>query len=374
MDMKIFGLYDQYPRRYGKSKRIVYDKKEFLNLVNRDNGYSDVFISIYAYLHLKEVKNTYKIDSASAIMDKIYLDMDFKDWDTEEQLFERILKLEKHLEKNKILRIWVFSGGGFHLYIYVKNRPNNKKYFFRNTINHISNLVCGKNETYIDENENEKIRRLYDPHCPPKLSQMARVIGTYNPRRHLFCISLTSWDLMMGLKHIKNKAKKQNGRIYYLGNTLMSFNEYYDSDDVMESCSTVLDLNIENYSTNMTELFNSLGILLNEIPLCMRHLLKENQKLNYNERFMLITFLYRCGLSENEIKEILKMVLTPDRLYHCCGVIKDGFRPSSLQKSRVETQIENIIENDYYISCKQVKNYGSCHPLCDIKDVLFHFS
>jgi len=373
--MKIFGLYEQYPRRYGKSRKIVYSKKDFLNLANRDNGFMDVFLSIYAYSHLKEIKGEYKIDSSSAIMDKLFMDMDFKDWDSENQLYERIIKLEKILKEREILRVWSFSGGGFHLYIYIANKPDNKKYFYRNAVDYISKLVCNDNETYKDEDGNEKKRRLYDPHCPPKLSQMARVIGTYNPRRHKFCISLKEDDFLDDLDKIKERSKIQNQKINYLGRKLMSFPESFDVSGVLESCSALLEIDVEqNYSKNIEELLKSLGILMKEIPPCIKQFLKENLKLNYTERYFLITFLYRCGLNEKEIKEVLKLVLDKEKLYHCCGVIKDGFRPSGIQRSRIETQIPDIIENDYYISCQQVSNYGLCNPLCKLKDVLYYFS
>ena len=106
----------------------------------------------------------------------------------------------------------------------------------------------------------------------------------------------------------------------------------------------------------------------------MKYFLKERQELNYNERYLIITFLYRCGLSKKEIIEVLKLILTPKKLYHSTGVIIGNYKPSSLQKSKVEYQTEDIIENDYYISCSQVKNYGLCNLLCDLNDVLYYFS
>ena len=413
--MKIFGLYEQYPRRYGKSKKIVYSKKEFLSFANRDNGYNDVFISIFSYTYLKEgINGTYKIDSESAIIDKQYIDMDTKDYidykdfyeqypefkkineieekkikekknkleeyskenlpKAEQLLYEKAYKLELILRKEKNLRIYVYSGGGFHLYIYIENRPENKKYFCRNAIDYINKLVCKDDETYTDKNGKERKRKIWDPHSPLKLSQMARVIGTYNPKRKLFCTSIDEHDLDMGIEWIKKKAKKQNDKIHYLGKKLMFFDDSFDQSDILEKCSEVLELNLENYSSNIKKLLESLGVLWKEIPLCMKYFLKQKQKLNYNERYLIASFLYRCGLSKKEIIEVLKLILTPNKLYHCCGVIINGYRPSSRQKSKIEYQITNIIENDYYISCFQIKNYGLCNILCEIKDVLYYFS
>lgn len=372
---KIYSLYDNYPRRYGRSKKILYSKQDFLKLINRDNGFEDVFISIYAYESFKEVNGITKIDSESAIVNKIFMDMDFKDWETEEELYEKIMELEiEHLRKLNLLRVWVYSGGGFHLYIYIKNKPINKKVFCRNACNYISKLVCNEEEIYIDDKERERTRKLWDPHCPIKLSQMARVIGTYNPKRHLFCISLSEEDLDKGLHHIKEKARKQSGKVNYLGKIRMELEESLDSSDVLESCNILIDSGIVKYSDDLVELLDSLGIPFDEIPLCMKYFLKENQKLDYTERYLIVTFLYRCGLTEKEIKEVLKIILTSDRLYHCCGLIKDKYVPSVRQKFRVETQITNIIECDYYISCSQVRNHGFCNKLCDLGDILYYFS
>ena len=413
--IKIFGLYEQFPRRYGKSNKVVYSKKEFLSLVNRDNGYNDVFISVFAYTYLKEGTNgKYRIDSESAVVDKLYIDMDTKDFVdykdfyeqnpdfkkieetetkklkekknklkkytkeklpiAEQLLYKKAYELELILRKDKILRIYVYSGGGFHLYSYIGNRPENKKYFCRNAVDYINKLVCKDEEKYTDINGKERIRKIWDPHSPLKLSQMARVIGTYNPKRKLFCTSLDEHDLDMGIMWIKIKAKEQENKIHYLGKKLMYFDESYDRSDILEKCSEILELNLENYSSDIKELLESLGILWKEIPLCMKYFLKQKQKLNYNERYLIITFLYRCGLSKKEIIEVLKLILTPDRLYHTCGVIFNKYRPTSRQKSRVEYQTDDIIENDYYISCSQVKNYVMCNALCKIKDVLYYFS
>jgi len=372
---RVFGLYDLYPRRYGESKKIIYSKPEFLKLANRDNGYSNVFISVYAYEGFKEVNGITKIDSDTAIVDKIFMDMDLKDWDNKEDLYNKVIDLEmKHLRKNNILRVWVFSGGGFHLYIYIRNIPNNKKNFCRNACNYVSNLVCDEDEYYTDSDGNERIRRIWDPHCPIKLSQMARVIGTYNPKRHQYCVSLTEEDFGKGLNHIITKSKKQDIHVHYLGKIPMEFDETLDTTEVIEKCNVLIDSGIDSFSDDLIELLDSLGIPFNEIPLCMKYFLRENQKLDYTERYLIITFLYRCGLNESEIKEVLRIILSPDRLYHCCGIIKDGYIPSSLQKARVETQITNIIDNDYHISCTQVKNYGYCNKLCDLSDILYYFS
>lgn len=432
--MKIQGLYENYPRRYGKAKTIVYNKNEFIRLVNRDNGHTDVFISVYSYSRLKEIDNIYKIDSSSAIIDKIFLDIDIKDWvdydkseilkfkekiksitkdmklnrkqkkviselikegkitgekskktlkgiyllykkpEAESKLYVNIIKLEEYLRNLDLLRIWVFSGGGFHLYLYVNNDPFNKKVFNRNCADFLSDLVCDKDGTYYDEKIKLRKRRLWDPHSPPKLSQMARVIGTYNPRRKLYCISLTEEDLDKGFEHIKQMAKHPLININYLGKNIIKFSSSFDSNEILESCSLTFELEKYDYPDNIKDLLYSFGMLFNEIPLCIKRFMKPNQPLDYHERYILITYLYRCGLSKNEIIEVLKIILTSDRLYHCCGVIKNGYTPTGMEKSRIETQIEDIIENDYYLSCSQIKNYGLCVATCLLKDVLYYVS
>lgn len=432
-EFKIFGLYDRYPRRYGKSKKIIYSKKDFTTCVNRDNGFRDVYISVFSYNRLKEVDNEYRIDSDSAILDKIYIDMDFKDWvdydkekittfannlkentkglslskkekgilkkileesepneedidifydiyekydlkNAEKKLFNKVKLLERTLKKWNVLRVWVFTGGGFHLYLYVSNKPNNKRVFYRNVVDHLSKIVCEEDEEYINKKGFRKIRKLWDPHCPPKLSQMARVIGSKHPRRKNYCISLVEQDIAMGLSHIKKWSKSQNNKIHYLGNKLMKFSKSLDNENIITKCSTTYNLNLKNISSDLKILLEDYGILWEEIPPCMINLLIENSRHNYTERFLLITFLYRCGLSEEEVKEVLKLILTPDRLYHCCGILKNGYKPQGKQKGSIEYQVKNIITNDYLVSCKQMKAYDMCNPFCRFKDVLYHFS
>jgi len=100
--IKVFGLYEQFPRRYGKSNKVIYSKKEFLRLINRDNGYNDVFVSVFSYAYLKEGTNgTYKIDSESAIIDKTYIDMDTKDFVDYYDFYANNPDFEKIKEKTK---------------------------------------------------------------------------------------------------------------------------------------------------------------------------------------------------------------------------------------------------------------------------------
>lgn len=433
------GLYDGYPRRYGKSSKVVYDKKEFLNLVNRDNCHKDVYVSVFYYTNLREEGNVYKIDSDSAIIDKIFMDMDFKDWysfekeklekfkdniynltknkiidvkkrlvikkirnnkkkgvknnlterekgilidiyrkiykkKAEKRLYSKVLELEKKLDKKKVLRVWSFSGGGFHLYVYIKNKPENKKSFYKNVLQFLNDLVMEEKEYYIDEDGNKKLRTLWDPSCPPKLSQIVRVIGTYNTKRKKFCISLTKEDIRKGIEHIKKKAEKQETKIHYLGNTIMELDKSYDTKINYNTCNVTLEIGEDNKCSDIKELLYSYGILWEEIPLCMkRFLVKKNQNLSYPERFVFITFLYRIGLSRNEIVNVLRLVLSPKKLYHCSGESKNNYRPCGIERSRVENQITYIIDNDYFISCSRIREYGLCHPLCTLKDVLCYY-
>lgn len=407
----IYGLYEQYPRRYGKSSKIIYSKEEFINYVNRDNGYIDVFISVYAYENLRQVKTEYKIDSKSAIIDKLFIDVDIKDYINYNKLFEKhpnlnlypqkeyeklikeyekpritqaqldfwedIKKIEDILKTRDILRVWVFSGGGSHLYIYIENEVVNKKEFCRNALNHISRMIYNKSneKKYVNKDGKKVIRKLYDPKCPLKLSQLARVIGTYNPRRKQYCISLIEDDFKLDIKNIIEKSKKANNKIHYLGHKLMFFPKILDTELFSNGCSVVLETlkDLENVPNNLKDLLKSLGILWCDIPNCMKYFLRLNQKLDYTERYLLITFLYRCGLSKKEIIEVLRLVLTPDRFFHCCGEIKNEYKPNSIERSRVETQIEDIIDNDYYISCSQVRDFGFCHKNCSFSSVLEFF-
>jgi hypothetical protein len=154
----------------------------------------------------------------------------------------------------------------------------------------------------------------------------------------------------------------------------MKFDDSLDELGVLESCSVVYELDRKDYSENLIDLLDSFAILIEEVPLCIKRFLKENSDWNYHERYFLILFLYRSGLSASEIKEVLKVILNAKRLYHCCGVIKNGYRPTSKEKARRETQVENIVENDYYLTCGQIMFYGFCNPLCTIHDVLYHIS
>lgn len=427
-NLKISGLYDEFPRRYGKST-IVYNKDELLSLIHRDNGYTDVFISVYSYNNVINNNGKLKLDSSSANINKIFMDADFKTYidysvgykkffinieknnikkqkqykiiqkvisrkllsekeryyinkcyekfmtpEAEKELYFDILKLESHLNSKKLLRVWVFSGGGFHLYLYIKNKPVNKKYFCKRVLVYLNNIVYKNNkEKIVDDKGKTREKTIYDHYCPLKLSQLARIIGTYNPKRKSYCISLTREQLLSGLDNIKELAKKSQKKVNYIGNNLILFDNSFDSEEEDHNCSILIDNTNIEISDDVFDTLENSGILKQEIPPCIRKLLLKDQDLGYNERYLLITFLYRCGLPKPEIIEVLKLTLSAKKLFHVCGVIKDGYIPSPIERSRVETQIQNIISNDYYISCEQLIDADLCSKICMTKDPLHYF-
>ena len=105
MKKNITYLIDDMPKAIGVPERIVfYDKTKLLDYVNLWNGKKRIFLSLY--------------NVANPQINKLWFDFDSED------SFKNMLIMHNYCNEHNYRHIVVFSGGGFHLYIYTKNYEN----------------------------------------------------------------------------------------------------------------------------------------------------------------------------------------------------------------------------------------------------------
>ena len=195
-----------YPARNG----IVYSMKEFLNKVDKFNGFTDVFTSLYSYDKILDRKPDYE----SARITHIYFDLDHNDCKS------NTYKLHKYLSDNELSHTMCFSGRGFHLFVQTEY-PNYLKSKKDSIYNAVIN-IAEKCSLSVGINEDSDI----DAHTIGNIAQLVRVPNTYNIKRKRFCIPISSEQLQFNIERIYELASRQQPRMFIYGNKALPLEEF----------------------------------------------------------------------------------------------------------------------------------------------------
>lgn len=286
------GPFSTYPRQMGYPSRngIVYTSKELLTAVNRFNGRTTVFTSLYSYDKVSEGKPDYE----SAQITHLYFDLDHNDCHLNAQ------KLHTYLINHDLCHTMCFSGRGFHFFVQCEypNYLKNKKDAIYNAVIHISeecHFSVGINET--DD---------VDAHTIGNIAQLVRVPNTYNIKRKRFCIPISSQQLQLPLETIYSLASHQQPRMFIYGCKAICLDEF-DREPVAR------------YKVDSIESTESVGIqLLNidSLPPCIKALATK-RLIKHRQRYILISYLRELGLPLDDCISFLKSYLDSRTYSHC---------------------------------------------------------
>lgn len=340
-------MYDRFPMELymGMRRILVHNRKELIEIVLENVRFCNIFTSIYSFTSISFGKAVYE----SAYVDKVFFDFDVKDYQDPNEIIEILRNIKSDFGYKKS---FVFSGRGFHLYVFLQ--PNVLKY----------------KKDYVYNLQKDIIDRFSiktDITCLGGLDRLARMIGTVNHKSKLYCISID--NLSMNYDNICNLSKKHCGKIFFDGTNLYPYDVKYD---VKNEQYVNFSLNLEctekqNISKDLFQLLLSTGIDIEGIPGCILRLLNKKD-LGFEERTILILYLKHCGNTISECREVLKIVLDTSRYYHVTGE-KIG-DVEYKYRGRVEHQDINIYKKDYFLSCKQIRKSGLCIQNCAFQDVL----
>ncbi len=269
----------------------------------------------------------------SAFVDKIFVDID------EPSEWEKVKLINKNLIENNILHTIVFSGKGFHIYIFV---------------NEVDGGVAGwvKKEAivrWVDENLVKKYDLKVDRVVIGDLARITRIPNTFNFKRGRFCVPLTSKQMNMSYEEICNFAKKQNFEWEFFGRNLVSLNVNNVKREIRE-----FDRNV-----NLDELENKYKNWLNVItskiewPPFLQKIIEKHKKYwdraeGWRDRFLIIVWLKENGVSYEECILILKNILTREEFVHC---VFEEQQPYHIYK-------RDLTKDPYFFpTIQQLKNY-----------------
>lgn len=241
-----------------------------------------------------------------------------------------------YLLKHNIKHLVLFSGEkGFHLYIFTQNYENLKN--LKNTLLNVHNY-------FIKEfNVNNGID--VDNHIIGDINRLMRIPNTQHLNSKLYCIPITTEDLVLGKNHIMNKAKKQNFKFTYYSLNLFDISKFDNG------YSSYIPQTYNFVNKEKVEISINKQQLLDELPPCLQNILVQPY-IHWTERFYVIKYLNHIGYSNGEIDLFLKQFLEGKK-----HPIKNTDNFEHYIKERQNLYVTN---NKSLFSCSKIKSQGLC--------------
>ena len=323
------GPFNDFPREVGFPQRagVVYNLKEFIEKINRNNGKTTCFTSLYAF---DKINSNGKPDYDSARISHIFFDLD------NSNCFENVKKLHQYLIEQKLMHTMFFSGAGFHVHVAAKypNFLQNKKAAIFNAVIDI----CDNLGLKIGINEHSDI----DAHAIGNTAQLVRVPQTWNIKRKRFCIPIVEPDFMGPFEIILDLSKKQR----YKNTSWVYGSEYLDLQQYDKEKTERVEL-----PEFKLEEKTGIEVDVDKFLPCIKSLL-DRKVLKHRQRFLILLYCKEIGLPMSDSISLLQKYLSPRTFYHS---VKEEHQPLFIYK-RADLM---------FPSCNKLKEEGYCIKGCE---------
>lgn len=313
-------LYKSFPRQIAYPHRKTVDEAEFYSIINRLNGKVRIFASIYNF-------------TANPEFDRINLDLDkvFFDFDGDNAL-DHTKRLAFHLRRADLKHLILFSGGGFHVYLFTKGYENlkNKKACLMNIHKYFT-------REYSVE---------FDKAIVGDIARVATVVNTWNTKRRRYCIPITVDDLICGYEHISELARNQRFEFEPYGSKLLDVSTFDGVEDYGSYEITVSEEAKREIDADAT--------FLSKLPACLAAMLvnARDSRVGWRGRYLILVYLRDSGVLYGNACDIITKYLTQSKggvteAHHCL---------------REEQQARKIYERDdsMFPSCESIRREGYC--------------
>jgi hypothetical protein len=195
MDFYTF-IYNRFPRRFSRPEQTtVANIGELRRMITAYQGSMRVGCSIYDYTP----------EHMDVTLDRIVFDFDGDD------RFEHVKKMHKKFRH--VQHFIVFSGKGFHFYMFTKN------------FNNITDPVATLRNAY--KSIEKEVGVLNDPSLTANAAaHMLAIPGSYNFRRQKWVVFVTEEDLNAGYDHILALAEQPPKGMVIYGQDLLDIGQY----------------------------------------------------------------------------------------------------------------------------------------------------
>ena len=328
----------------------VYNQQQFISEVNKLNGNSNVYTTVYAFEKLKENEYGNIIpDFQTAIIDKVFFDFDgFTS-------FENVNKLHKYLVEKNIRHTMFFTGNGFHLYVFTNSQQPK---FKKDSMLNYCHSIASELKMTIGPNTDMDI----DSHPAGDVSRITRVPYTKNVKKHTmrWCIPISHTDLRTSFDAIANLAAQDNcvrlkcrPRMY--GKELLDLSEF---DYERDNGNSVEDIEIPESDVGL-ECFGE-----EHLWPCVSNMLTKRS--GNKAWFWAIIWLKHWGYSKNDVQGILKKYLS--KWKRTDGTHNDFFHAVNSDKL-----LDCVFNGDkhWFPRCETIFRAGYCKKKCEWYDKIY---
>jgi len=354
-----WGLFTDFPRIMGNPFRneIVYNIDEINTYIKKYKmSYGGVHISVYSYFTFVD---TFEEDEESALINKIFLDIDNDDW------LEISQNIDNWLEIYDIIRTYNMSGKGIHFFIGCDSKIINKK----KAVSNFQAFIMKKFNFQLDPSNIGDIARTF------------RINNIFNYKRNRYCIPLTRKILhTYSIEDIYKLAEKpfipKETTIY--GKKLIDLTKFDRNKYLYEEYTP--KIHIDTIKILSKEDLYKLKIPFKKFPQCVQSWLK-NKELGFIGRYLLVVYLRdqqikrddgsRVILSNNVIISILKYILNETTWLHVSTTTKLPGHNVGENLLPIKKALTKLTYKMY--SCKQIKDCGLCPQDCGRKHPIYEY-
>ena len=380
MKLSLWGINEGEKRQLFKWRTEVTSFRDMKNKFAKA-GNVDKFCSIYSYIKLLDPeKMPKKYAPEDTVIDKIFFDLDgsrltkkeklaLKESMSEEEYRDFIKRYNRssiiqayfemslfhdYLRKKRVYHTILFSGGGFHLYVWIKQRkflyPNNA---IANYQIHVENEVFNK----LTKTQKKDFVGI-DSKIIGDHSRLGRKENTINPKWGRYSIPVRSDLIDKGIDSIINrsfKPIKEGIEIY--GARLLDIKNF-DKEIVLNRRSLTnkkikeeYALNEELEAINTNNYVEELQIIYTILPDCLRLVFTPEPP--HEVRYNFVHMLYDWGYTDEQTNEICRKMNWIDYNEQITEQqIKSIFR--CVSAGRCEAH-----------SCDKMKIFGYCFAGCN---------
>lgn len=346
-------LYSSFPRQVAIPYRItVKNPDEFYTIINKNKEKKRVFASIYNFT------GAHEYDKAFLNVDKIFFDFDG------ESAYKDMRRFVRHLLVARLRFLVLYSGGGFHVYVFTDNGSSLKD--IKGTITSVQRYFKKKLDL-----------RSLDEKVIGDYARVATIPLTWNHRRHRYCIPLTLNDLIRGEKYIHEKARKQTNpldyKVYGCRNiNLADFDVNGRHHSHYTSVCGCKFCDIFEYSKDI-KLEIDHDKILHQFPPCVSALLINGRKVRvgWSARYLIIVYMRDSGIPLEDANEIIARYLInvkrgKTEAYHCIVEEKQTEKIYKLNSTATFPCCERVKDNGYCPVddfCQFTRKYGSLNVI-----------
>ena len=322
-------LYGRFPRQFATPTRVnINSLSELEEMIDSYNGKTRCFCTLYNYSG---------VDS-KVILDKVCFDFDSLILvDNEPVSWHDTVKLHKYLTQEDLMHTIIFSGKGFHVYVFAEqpNRGESSKA-----------LLEAAQMFFV-----EKLHLTIDPTCVGDIARFFGIPSTINLKHNLFVCFISEEDLMKGYSFLKEKAKNQHSQMIIYGRNKMSFdNLKVDSSIIDMSSMKISDFNIEIDDK-----------ILSNAPPCIIQALTDTNK-DWKGTHWKARWLFAVWAKENGWSPI--MIDNIARKYFSKFPRTDGLKNNYNHFKKVNVLNYVFQRDEFFPQCEKVSKMGLCPGKC----------